>query len=42
MEEENVRLVEQVKELVYVRDQIHEWLLERGQINNIINYLCTV
>ncbi len=36
----NVRVAEQVKELVHVRDGMDEWLLERGKINDIINYLC--
>ncbi len=31
VKEENVRVAEQVKELVYVRDQMDEWLLERGK-----------
>ncbi len=44
MAEDNIRVAEQVKELVYVRDGMDEWLLtlEKGEINDIINYLCTV
>ncbi len=38
---DNVRVAEQVKELVYIRDGMDEWLLERGEINDIINYLST-
>ncbi len=30
MTEDNIRIAEQVKELVYVRDGMDEWLLERG------------
>ncbi len=30
MTDDNVRVAEQVKELVYVRDGMDEWLLERG------------
>ncbi len=41
MTEDNVRMPEQVKEFVYVRDGMDEWLLEKGEINDIINYLCT-
>ncbi len=41
MKEENVKVAEQVKELVYVRDRIDVSLLERGEINDIIYYLCT-
>ncbi len=39
MNEENVRVVEPVKELVYVADRIDEWLSEHGESNDIINYL---
>ncbi len=39
--EDNVRVAEQVKELVYVRYGMEEWLLEKGEINDIINNLCT-
>ncbi len=28
--EDNVRVAEQVKELVYVRDGMDDWLLEKG------------
>ncbi len=31
MKEENVKIAVKVKELVYVRDRIDEWLLERGK-----------
>ncbi len=41
MTEDNVRVAEQVKELVNVRDGMDEWLLEKGEINDIINYPCT-
>ncbi len=41
MIEDNVRVAEHVKEFVYVRDGMDEWLLEKGEINDIINYLCT-
>ncbi len=41
MTDDNVRVAEQVKELVYVRDGMDEWLLEKGKINDIINYLWT-
>ncbi len=41
MTEDNFRVAEQVKDLVYVRDGMDEWLLEKGEINDIINYLCT-
>ncbi len=39
--DKDVRVPEQVKELVYVRDGMDEWFLERGEINEIINYICT-
>ncbi len=41
MTADNVRVAEQVKELLYVRDWMDEWLSEKGEINDIINYLCT-
>ncbi len=41
MIEDNVMVAEQVKELVYVRETMDECLLEKGEINDIINYLCT-
>ncbi len=41
MTKDNVKVAEQVKELVYVRDGMDEWLLEKREINGIINYLCT-
>ncbi len=41
MTEYNLRVAEQVKELVYVRYGMDEWLLDKGEINDIINYLCT-
>ncbi len=41
MTEDNVKVAEQVKELVYERDGMDEWLLEKGEINDISNYLCT-
>ncbi len=31
VKEENVKIAVKVKELVYVRDRIDEWLLERGK-----------
>ncbi len=37
MTEDNVRVGEQVKELVYIGDEMDEWLLEKGKINDIIN-----
>ena len=36
MEEKNARVGEQIKELVYVRDRIDEWLFQMGEINHII------
>ncbi len=41
MTEDNVRVAEQVQELVYVRNGMEECLLEKGEINDIINYLYT-
>ncbi len=38
---ENVRIAVQVKEVLVIRDQMDERLLERGKINDIINYRCT-
>ncbi len=39
VKEENAMVAEQVKELVYVGDRMEEWLLERGEIDDIIYYL---
>ncbi len=41
MTEDNVSAAEQVNELVYVRDEMDEWSLEKGENNDIINYLIT-
>ncbi len=41
MSGDNVRVAGQVKKLVYVRDGMDEWLLEKRKINDIINYLST-
>ncbi len=35
----DVRVAEQGKELVYVRDRIDDWLLERGGINGITAFV---
>ncbi len=35
VKEENVRVAEQVKELVYVRDRMDEWLLNRGNQRHV-------
>ncbi len=37
MRKDTVWLAEQVKAWVYVRDGMDEWLIERGEINDIIN-----
>ena len=39
---ENIRVAEQIKELVFERDNLQEWLLERGDICDIISFLCTM
>ena len=39
--EHNERIGDQIRELVNVRDGIGVWVLERAEIQDIIDFLCT-
>ena len=40
--DEDIRISVQIKELCLERDSYNMWVLERSDINDIINFLCTM